>query len=244
MNDNLIWLAAIVLISYTTQAMSGFGSTILALTLGMHFYPMAELLPVLVALDLIVNLYIVVRHRHHIHRELLVQKIMPAMAIGIAAGILVFQFFHGAMLEKIFGMLVIFLSIRELYRLSIRTREHVPFSNFQSALYITAAGFIHGIYASGGPLLIYAVGKQNIAKAIFRSTLAAVWLILALVLTGFYLFSGTLTAASLKLVVVLLPVIAVGIFLGEWLHQRIDEFRFKIFVFSVLLIAGFSIIAA
>ena len=244
MNDNLIWLAAIVLISYTTQAMSGFGSTILALTLGMHFYPMAELLPVLVALDLIVNLYIVVRHRHHIHRELLVQKIMPAMAIGIAAGILVFQFFHGAMLEKIFGMLVIFLSIRELYRLSSRTREHVPFSNLQSALYITAAGFIHGIYASGGPLLIYAVGKQNIAKAIFRSTLAAVWLILALVLTGFYLFSGTLTAASLKLVVVLLPVIVVGIFLGEWLHHRIDEFRFKIFVFSVLLIAGFSIIAA
>jgi uncharacterized protein len=244
MNDNLIWLASIVLVSYTTQAMSGFGSTILALTLGMHFYPIAELLPVLVALDLIVNLYIVVRHRHHIHRKLLVQKIMPAMAIGIAAGILVFQFFHGAMLEKIFGLLVIFLSIRELYRLSSRTRERAPFSNFQSALYITAAGFIHGIYASGGPLLIYAVGKQNIAKAIFRSTLAAVWLILALVLTGFYLFSGTLTAASLKLVVVLLPVIVAGIFLGEWLHHRIDEFRFKIFVFSVLLIAGFSIIVA
>jgi uncharacterized membrane protein YfcA len=71
-----------------------------------------------------------------------------------------------------------------------------------------------------------------------------VWLILALVLSGFYLFSGTLTAASLKLVVVLLPVIVAGIFLGEWLHHRIDEFRFKIFVFSVLLIAGFSIIVA
>ena len=42
MDINLIWLAGIVLISYTTQAMSGFGSTILALTLGVHFYPMAS----------------------------------------------------------------------------------------------------------------------------------------------------------------------------------------------------------
>jgi hypothetical protein len=57
MDSNLIWLAVIVLISYSTQAMSGFGSTILALTLGVHLYPMGVLLPVLVALDLLVNLY-------------------------------------------------------------------------------------------------------------------------------------------------------------------------------------------
>lgn len=244
MDINLIWLAGIVLISYTTQAMSGFGSTILALTLGVHFYPMAVLLPVLVGLDLLVNLYIVARHHHHIHRKLLYRKIMPAMTIGIAAGLFVFQYFHGVALEMGFGFLVVFLSIRELYRLLGRTRDQDPLSGLQSALYMTAAGFIHGIYASGGPLLIYAVGKQNIAKSTFRSTLAAVWLIFSLVLTGFYLFSGKLTEASLNLVIILLPVIIVGIILGEWLHHRIEEFRFKIFVFAVLLIAGLSIILA
>ena len=39
----------------------------------------------------------------------------------------------------------------------------------------------------------------------------------------------------------LLPVILIGILLGEWLHQRIDEYHFKIFVFAVLLFAGLSI---
>ena len=58
MNSNLVWLALIVLISYSIQAMSGFGSTILALTLGVHLYPIEVLLPVLVPLDLLVNLYI------------------------------------------------------------------------------------------------------------------------------------------------------------------------------------------
>lgn len=82
MDSNFIWLMAIVLISYGTQAMSGFGSTILALTLGTHLYPMSVLLPVLVALDLLVNLYIVTRHHKYINRALLIRTIIPAMGIG------------------------------------------------------------------------------------------------------------------------------------------------------------------
>ena len=58
MDSNIVGLALIVLISYSIQAMSGFGSTILALTLGVHLYPIEVLLPVLVPLDLLVNLYI------------------------------------------------------------------------------------------------------------------------------------------------------------------------------------------
>ena len=57
MDSNIVWLALIVLISYSIQAMSGFGSTILALTLGVHLYPIEVLLPALVPLDLLVNLY-------------------------------------------------------------------------------------------------------------------------------------------------------------------------------------------
>jgi uncharacterized membrane protein YfcA len=90
--------------------------------------------------------------------------------------------------------------------------------------------------------LIYAVGKLNLPKSVFRSTLGAVWLFFAIILTGFYLFSGKLTADSLKLILILLPMIVIGILSGEWLHHRIDEHRFKIFVFAVLLFAGLSII--
>jgi len=242
MDSNLIWLAIIVLISYSTQAMSGFGSTILALTLGVHLYPMGVLLPVLVPLDLLVNLYIVTRHHRHINQPLLYRTIIPAMGLGLLAGLVAFNFIQGAVLEKIFGVLVIVLSIRELYRLYRRQQDQDPISNMASYAYITAAGFIHGIYASGGPLLIYALGKLNLPKSVFRSTLGAVWLFFAIILTGFYLFSGKLTEDSLKLILILLPMIAIGILSGEWLHHRIDEYRFKIFVFAVLLFAGLSII--
>jgi len=92
--------------------------------------------------------------------------------------------------------------------------------------------------------LIYVVGKLNLPKSVFRSTLGAVWFTFSIILTGFYLFSGKLTEDSMKLIFIFLPMIVVGIMLGEWLHHQIDEYRFKIFVFAVLLFAGLSIIIA
>jgi len=242
MNRNFLWLAFIVLISYTTQAMSGFGSTILALTLSVHLYPIDVLLPVLVPLDMLVNLYIVARHHRQIKKTLLFRKILPAMGVGLVMGIIVFHLIQGTLLNKMFGFLVIILSVRELFRLLRNKIDHNVFSNMKSLSYIITAGLIHGIYASGGPMLIYALSKLNLPKAVFRSTLAAVWLIFSAILTVSYIISGIFTIGSLKYISLLLPLILTGILLGEWLHHRINECTFKIFVFVVLLFAGVSII--
>jgi uncharacterized membrane protein YfcA len=241
MDGNLIWLAAIVLISYTTQAMSGFGSTILALTLGVHLYPIDVLLPVLVPLDMVVNLYLVTRHYRHINRPYLFRSILPAMGFGVLAGIIVFQYIEGDLLKQLFGLLVILLSMRELYRLLRNRHDQLALSNTAAQTCIVAAGIVHGIYASGGPLLVYAVSRLNLSKSVFRSTLGAVWLIFSVVLTASYLITGKFTVHSIRYILILLPMILAGILLGEWLHHRIDENRFKLFVFVVLFLAGLSI---
>ena len=241
MDGNLIWLATIVLISYTTRAMSGLGSTILALTLGVHLYPIDVLLPVLVPLDMLINLYLVTRHYRHISRPHLFRSILPAMGFGVLAGIIAFQYIEGDLLKKLFGLLVILLSMRELYRHLRNRQDQTPLSNLVAKTYVVSAGIVHGIYASGGPLLIYTVSRLNLSKSVFRSTLAAVWLIFSVILTASYLIAGKFTAHSLRFILILLPMILIGILLGEWLHHRIDENRFKIFVFTVLFFAGLSI---
>jgi uncharacterized membrane protein YfcA len=241
MDCNLLWLGLIVLVSYTTQAMSGFGSTIIALTLGVHLYPIEVLLPVLVPLDMVVNLYIATRYHRHINLSLLFRSIIPAMGIGLLAGIITFHLLQGIILKKIFGFLVIVLSIRELYRLFKNISDKKILSRIKSNCYILSAGIIHGIYASGGPLLIYALSRLDLSKSVFRSTLGAVWLIFSVFLTASYLISGTFTEDSFGFIAGLLPLIIIGIILGEWLHHYIDEYRFKIFIFAVLLFAGLSI---
>jgi uncharacterized protein len=100
MDIHFLWLAVIALVSYATQAMAGFGSTILALSLGVHLYPIDVLLPVLVPLDLIVNLYIVTRHHRHIDNSLLFRKILPAMGFGLVLGIIMFSSHPGRRPQK------------------------------------------------------------------------------------------------------------------------------------------------
>lgn len=242
MNPEFIWLACFVLISYTTLAISGFGSIIIAITLGVHLYPIKVLLPILVPLTLLVNSYITIKYRQNIDTVVLFRRIIPFMGVGLLLGIFVFQFIEGLLLKKIFGCLVVLLSLRQIFRLSAQN-VNPPFTpNRASSLYILAAGIIHGIYASGGPLLVYAINRLGLNKTAFRSTLSSLWLILNIVLTSSYVITGKVNGTTLKSTAWLMPVVLVGLVLGEILHQHINEHTFKVFVFLILLLSGLSIL--
>ncbi|SHL29867.1 hypothetical protein SAMN02745216_04973 [Desulfatibacillum alkenivorans DSM 16219] len=238
---SLFILAGIVLLSYTVQTFSGFGSTIIAVTLGSHLYPIPFLLPILVPLDLFLNAYLTTRHRRFIDKPVLLRRILPAMGAGLLIGMALFSLTEGVLLKKIFGVFVVLLSSRELW-IRLRSRAKVrPLGVLGFNGFTAAAGVVHGIYASGGPFLIYALSRLNMPKASFRSTLAALWTILNLMLTVYYLVSGRVTDVTLTHNLLLLPMILLGIVIGEKLHAWINEYAFTILVFVLLLGAGASI---
>ena len=140
----------------------------------------------------------------------------------------------------IFGSFVVLVSARELYRLFGKAQPERPLGRLTTAGLIGSAGVIHGIYASGGPVLVYALGRLNLTKGVFRATLAAVWLIFNVVLTTVYAVEGKL--AEPLTIARFLPIVLVGIVLGEALHHRVDERRFRIFVFLLLAFAGAALV--
>jgi uncharacterized membrane protein YfcA len=101
---------------------------------------------------------------------------------------------------------------------------------------------VQGLFASGGPLLVYAVGRLGLRKADFRSSLSALWLMTNSVLTLSYIVTGRLTLTTLKLEAWLVLPIILGIVMGERLHDRINEHRFRVVVYLILLVAGVSIV--
>ena len=239
---NLLMLALFIMLSFTTGTVTGFGSTVIALTLGAHFYPLETLLPVILPLNIFLNSYIILRHFRHIRVQLLFKKIIPFMGIGFILGMTVFHFLiKGPMLKPLFGIFVAIISVKELYS-RIRTQEQVQgSSNIISALYITVAGIFHGLFASGGPLIVYAVSRMNLNKAQFRSTLPVLWVFFNVMLITSYFMSGSLTMETARFSAILMPVVIAGLFLGEKLHGSVNERVFNIFVFIILLISGISI---
>ena len=232
-------LGAIVFFSYTTQAITGFGSTVVALALGAQIFSIPELLPVLVALNIPLCLYFVLRHRDKIAQSLLFREILPWMSIGVCAGALLLVSLPVPALKPGLGALIVLFSLREGVRL-VRKRETSVMSAPVFRFWTGAAGITHGLYASGGPLLVYAVSRKNLDTSVFRATMMSVWLFFNVFLLALYFYDGKWTHESERAVLFLLPLIPAGIYAGELLHHRIPVRGFWILVQLVLFLSGVS----
>ena len=171
------------------------------------------------------------------------------MGAGLVVGFLAFRD-AGDGLRVAFGVMVLVLATRELWVMH-RTpppdldQPPPPIPEGRptgSTAAMIGAGVIHGIYATGGPLLVYAIGREGLAKHQFRSTLSAIWLVLNAALAVAFLLDGRYDARTSMDLLLLLPAVPLGIVLGEILHHRIDERRFKTVVFALLVAASLSLI--
>jgi uncharacterized membrane protein YfcA len=199
-----------------------------------------EVLPVFVPLGLVVSSWLALRGRAHVDRRLLFARILPWMGLGLACGLVIFERASHEALRRAFGAFVVALAGLELSRIA-RARENepaIPPSATRAAL--LGAGVMHGMFSTGGPLLVWALGRSRLEKRAFRATLACVWLVLGSTLTASYAASGHLDRHTLRATAALVPVLGVALAAGEWAHQRLDERRFRVVVYVLLLAAGAS----
>jgi uncharacterized membrane protein YfcA len=240
---DMLWLAlaGFILLAYTLEAITGFGSIVIALSLGALLLPIEHLLPVLVPLNICMTGYLVWRHRQMIDRRLLLGMILPAMVIGTLIGYAVLPWLDAALSKRLFGVLVLWFAGRELWRMRhSQVQRARPL--WLNRLISLAAGISHGLFASGGPLLVFALAGTELDKARLRATLVSVWFSLNSLLTLCFAFDGRLQPA-LPQIISYAPLLLVGVWLGERLHQRFNEQHFRIAIYLLLLVTGGLLIA-
>jgi uncharacterized protein len=239
--DPWIWLGLFIFIAYSIEAITGFGSIVIALSMGALLLPIEEMLPVLVPLNICMTGYLATKHRQHIHWPTLLKLILPLMVGGTLTGYLLRPWLGDKTLQLLFGALVIWFSGRELIRIfrGLNAGQH---GQWWTRSWMFLAGITHGLFASGGPLLVYALSGAQLSKSAFRATLITVWLSLNGMLTVVFALDGTLQP-SLPRVGMLLPVLVAGVVIGEILHHRVNEQRFRQIVYAMLLVTGVLLIA-
>ncbi len=235
----LLLLAPVVFLSFTIQAMTGFGSIIIAVTLASLFLPIKEVLPVLVLLDFLLNSFILYRYFKFIDFSILLKKILPAMSVGFVIGQIIFNTV-GAESKRLFGAVVVSLALFELY--NFYKKNERPLSSLTALIFLFIAGIVHGIYASSGPLVVYVIGKLGIDRTTFRSTLDGLWVLMDVLLIISYFVTGIFNLATLTRAGYLLIVVAIGLILGEFLHHRVNERTFRGVVYYLLFFTGLSIV--
>src|SRR5690554_993786 len=115
MIDPWLWIGLFVLIAYTIEAITGFGSLVIGLSLGALLLPLPELLPVLVPLNVLMSGFLAWHNRQHIDQALLLKVILPLMLGGTLIGFILYGWLAADLLKLLLGLLIIWFAARELW---------------------------------------------------------------------------------------------------------------------------------
>jgi uncharacterized membrane protein YfcA len=221
----VIALVAIAFVSFSCEALAGFGGTVLALSLGAQLRPLQELLAIFVPANMVLSAGIAVRHFAAVDRRLLFLRIVPLMLLGLPFGILI-NHLAGRSLVPLFAAIVIALSVISFVR--PRGASH---------LWLWLAGIVHGAYGTGGPLVVFVVRDLDDKHAV-RATLAALWFSLNTILVTSFFLDGRMSSRTLLASAILVPVAAAALICGELLAARLSNVRFRSFGAALLGAAG------
>ena len=228
-------LGAIVAVAFLVEAAAGFGSMVVALTVGALFFKIPALLGWLVPVNLVLSAYLLVRGRQHVDRKFLLTSIVPLMIGGLLVGIAIARATPNTdWMKPVFAVVVVAVAIQQL----VTTTALKPLSRPVAGLALFAGGIIHGVFATGGPLAVFVSSRALPDKSAFRATLAAVWVVLNVLLLPRLWLDGSLSLHTLPLSALMLLPLGVGIVAGEWVHHRLDEAYFRRVVAVLLLGAG------
>jgi uncharacterized protein len=234
----LAFFSLVVLVAFLVEAAAGFGGTVVTVSLASQLLPVNDVLARFLPVNIVLSAYVVLRHRRHVAVRMLLGRIVPFMGLGAGAGFFLARAASPGWLKIVFAVFVIVLSLLELRSLASGKPRSRPLPPPIAAAALVGAGVLHGLFACGGPLAVWVVGRDVHDKGVFRATLSALWLVLNILLVAGYALDAKIHVTTLRDSALLLVPLAVGIAAGEWVHARLSPERFRVAVFVLLLVAA------
>lgn len=225
--------ALVVFASNIIQAITGFAGTLLAMPAGIRLMGMDAAKAVLNVMGIAASVMIVATSWRDIDRKALL-RISCFMGIGILLGLGLLRIARVDFLLTLYGLFIIGYALVKLL-----LRQSRPLTSRAGGMAILVlAGVIHGLFISGGSLLvIYAVSALP-EKRTFRATLSGVWIILNSLMMFQHISAGFFTRDVTVLTLVCLMPLAAAVVLGAKLHDRVRQSTFLRLTYALLLVSG------
>lgn len=232
----------VVFITHALEAITGFGCTVLAMPFVTTLLGMKQGVIVLTILAWILALYIVITKYKNINLKQF-GIIVIFVGAGLPIGMLLFRVCDSDTLKKIVSLFIILTASWQLFRFWHPVTGYIV-EKKKTAWYLYVllflGGIVHGMFSSGGLLVVLYASKKLPKKGEFRATLCFLWGTLNTVLMAGYYFlpDKNLVQTSLKTTGFMLPFLVAGIIAGELLHTKVSQRIFMLIVFIMLLVTG------
>lgn len=229
---------AIVALGYIVYGLTGFGSSLVAIPMLAHFFPLRFAVPMMLVFDLCAGVLLGLKSRQHLDRgELL--RLLPFLLVGMAIGATLLASASDRWLLVVLGAFVL---VYALYNL-VRTGVLAPVSKRWAIPAGTVGGVFTALYGTGGPVYTMYLARRLSDKAALRATIGILIFTTAFVRLALFTGSGFYAQKGLiPLALTLIPCALAGYVLGTRLHHWLPAERVARVVWLLLVAAGASLL--
>ena len=239
--SHLVWIGSAVLAAYVVRGMSGFGAGLVAAPMLAFVLPVHVVVPLSGLLVFVLFVFLTIRDRRDVIWREFKLLVVPTV-IGVVAGLFLFRSLDNSVLLIGLGS---FLMIYAVYMLAVHAFGLPQFRCSERWAFPLgfAGSFLDTLFGGGGgALVVIYLHARGLGRMEFRATVAMLWFIEMIARIGGYGIAGFYTRDVLLLVAALIPVMALGTFIGEKLGNRISVETFSRILAVLLFASGVSLL--
>ncbi|WP_430791280.1 sulfite exporter TauE/SafE family protein [Virgibacillus flavescens] len=229
--ETLIIFIVIIFFASILQTSTGFGFSIMATPFLLLLFEPREAIQINLILSFVISLALISKIKQDVDVTTLKRFIIGSLA-GIPIGIITFVWIDMTVLKLTISIIILCLTLLLIlnYRIRQTLRRDYSIGGLSGA-------FTTFIGMPGPPILLYFSGT-NTSKEVLRATTLAFYLFIYLVsLITQIIFVGTSKVSWISSLEAL-PIVVVGLFVGQLLFKRINQQVFRIMTYLLLLFTG------
>ncbi len=233
-----IWALIVVSIASLVKGITGFGFALFALPILLFWYPVKELIPILIICNLFASLIIVLQKKE---RPLVNNKFKLLIGIGglfTIFGTIVLEMVSERKLLIAVAVFIILLSILSF----IKVKAHVRLRNSIYVIAGVVCGFLTGAISVSGPPLALFLNAAKVDNQEFREIFSWFSIITTIVALVGYYSQGLLNMEILKTSAQFFPILYLGSFVGKRLNPFIPTNTFRSISIVICLISAVAIL--
>ncbi len=228
-------ICLVFLVAETVYVSFGFGAGLIAMGLSAAVHPEIKDVAVIVLLvNLPIEILVVRRSWSKIQWRGAI-LICCGVAVGVPLGTWILCAGEPAVVLTLLGGVLVVVGLSFL---CMPTRWRVQWKPWSAPPIGLVSGILAGLFGVGGPPVIIYYQLSGVGKAVFRGSLMAIFLLIALVRMVFYSAGGLITEPRLWSTLAVVPAVLLGVFVGSRIHIQLREETFKRIVSVVLVLIG------
>ena len=232
-----IFVVAVLFVATFIRSAFGFGEALVAVPLLAMLVPVEVAAPVAVLVSVTVAAIVVAQDWRHIHVRS-AGRLVLATLVGTPLGLLLLEAVAGQAVKAALALIIIGFSLHCLL-----SRRRAALEDDRWAwLFGFTAGVLGGTYGMNGPPLVIYGTLRGWSPQHLRATLQGYFLPASLMVAGGYWMTGLWTATVTRYYLLALPAVAVAIWWGRAVNQRMSGRSFLVYVHVGLISVGVALL--